>query len=314
VLSSSPTASVVRRIVDQTSRLGFLFTGSHDTRIKVWDGQKSFDFVGELDGHDYTVWSLFLTDGKLYSGSADCTIREWDLPALDSAATPYAAKHVRTIKIPAANSKIYSICVRENMLFAASYKSIYVWDLRIGEVAHVLSGHLDSVWGVTIQNNNLFSCSDDHSVRVWDLSTYSEVHHLQSDEPDTRFLSLAVGCGYIFAGTQDAKIKVWSLATYDLVTTLSGHSWEVWQLALHPAGFLFSASFDHTIRCWMIPESTTSSPDFTCIYNVKAHKGYIHALLVHAASSTLFTGSGDKSIKVWSYNGPPNANGSESSS
>ncbi len=297
-----------------SSFLGFLFTGSHDTRIKVWDAQSGFDFVGELDGHDYTVWSLFLIDGKLYSGSADCTIREWELPPSQATSAPYAAKHVRTIKIPAANSKIYSICVREHLLFAASYKSIYVWDLRIGEVAHVLSGHLDSVWGVTIHANKLFSCSDDHSVRVWDLTTFSEVHQLQSDEPDTRFLSLAVGCGFIFAGTQDAKIKIWSLATYDLVATLSGHSWEVWQLALHPAGFLFSASFDHTIRCWTIPVENSSPLEFPCIFTTKAHKGYIHALLVHAQSSSLFTGSGDKSIKVWSYNGTTGSNSSEYSS
>lgn len=281
------------------SCIGLLFTGSHDTRIKVWDSQKEYAFVGELDGHDYTVWSLFLAEGKLYSGSADCTIREWELPTADTVAEGFSAKHVRTIKIPAANSKIYSVAVRGHFLYAASYKSIYVWDLRIGEVAGILSGHLDSVWSVVIHENKLFSCSDDHSVRVWDLTTLSEIAHLQSDEPDSRFLSLAVGCGYIFSGTQDAKIKIWSLATFDLLTTLSGHSWEVWQVALHPSGVLFSASFDHTVRCWMIPDSPDQ--EFTCIHSSKAHKGYIHAILVHPASSTLYSGSGDKSVKVWTF-------------
>jgi WD40 repeat protein len=79
------------------------------------------------------------------------------------------------------------------------------------------------------------------------------------------------------------------MTNWEFVTELSGHNWEIWQL-LYYNGFLFSGSFDHTIRIWDIKT-------FTCTKTLTGHNGYIHALSWN--DQTLFSGSGDKSIKVW---------------
>lgn len=56
-----------------------LFSGSHDTVIKVWSLDKEtdrFQCVRTLEGHKFTVWALCATkDGKyLFSGSSDGNI------------------------------------------------------------------------------------------------------------------------------------------------------------------------------------------------------------------------------------------------
>jgi hypothetical protein len=103
---------------------------------------------------------------------------------------------------------------------------------------------------------------------------------------------------------------------------LSGHVWEVWQLAVRD-NYLFSGSFDHTIkvRChcsclltiakWhtdlgfgyvrvrkgkQVSYSTHESGHGSSAQTMEGHKGYIHALCT--ADNYLASASGDKTIKV----------------
>ena len=68
---------------------GKLYSGSYDHSIKVWNCSnhelittlgvpEEHDEEGEYEGHTSPVFCLTINDGKLYSGSADETIKVWD--------------------------------------------------------------------------------------------------------------------------------------------------------------------------------------------------------------------------------------------
>jgi WD40 repeat protein len=304
----------------------YLVSGSHDTKIRVWDMNRNFQCVKQFTGHDYTVWSLAShpTKNRVYSGSSDSTIRCWSLNSefqmnIDSNNHESAIISRQTsnsnqsnnnnhnnnnnnnisdsvpttdkceAKIFNGDGKVYSLLLipEKELLYSGAHKMIKVWDLTTHKQVSSFEAHQDNIWSIKSFENLLISGSEDKTIQVRDLRSYDVVKILRHE--DSKPLSLAVGDGYIFMGTQNCKIKVWSLSNWDFVVELSGHNWEIWQL-IYYNGFLFSGSFDHSIRIWDIRT-------FSCVKILTGHNGYIHALTWN--DQALFSGSGDKSIKIW---------------
>ena len=61
-----------------------------------------------------------------------------------------------------------------------------------------------------------------------------------SNQP-TEILDITTGSGLIFASGYDATITAFSLNDFDLVGSMVGHRWEVWELLLNNNA-LFSGS------------------------------------------------------------------------
>lgn len=70
--------------------------------------------------------------------------------------------------------------------------------------------------------------------------------------------SLCVTTDYVFCGTYENVIHVWEAVSFQLLRTLDGHVGTVYALAVMPQsspnnkGRLFSASYDKTIRVWVL--------------------------------------------------------------
>lgn len=170
---------------------GFVYTGSADTKIKVWrrhDGEKKHRLVDTLEKHKSAVNALALsTDGSvLYSGACDRSIIVWEKDSCGGVGD--SGKHM--------------------------------------VVVGGLKGHKKAILCLVAVADLVCSGSADKTVRIWRRSGSSEREYsclsvLEGHNGPVKCLAAAVdsgdsnsGCGTsykIYSGSLDCDIKVWQI-------------------------------------------------------------------------------------------------------
>lgn len=131
---------------------------------------------------------------------------------------------------------------------------VVVWDLITGEIQHTFTTHEGSIFGLAFfhDGSRLISCSDDRSIRLWDLNTSAQ---------------LAVGWGHlariwglhfydnksIISVSEDCTARIWNIVGDTLETSevLEGHlGRNVWCGAIHPERILATGGGDGRVRLW----------------------------------------------------------------
>lgn len=257
----------------------WLFSGSSDKTIKVWDTLTTYKCVKTLEGHSGIVLALCTHEKKLYSGSADCTINVWcleELELLDS--------------IRGHENPVCTLVTKRKMLFSGSLKKIKVWNLQTMELIQELTGLNHWVRALVASERHLFSGSY-QTIKLWDLDTLECVRVLQTSGGSV--YSLAVTKEYIVCGTYENQIQVYDVNTHKHLETLNGHVGTVYGLAVLSAPGqtrLFSASYDRSLRVWNLES-------FTCVQTLLRHQGSVAALAV--TKGRIFSGAVDSTVKVW---------------
>lgn len=89
-------------------------------------------------------------------------------------------------------------------------------------------------------------------------------------------------------GGVDKNAVVFHKDNEQVVATLRGHTKKVTSVIYHPHEEIgITASADHTVRVWSIPNSS-------CAYTIKAHEGAVTGLSVHATGDYVLTSSTDQ--------------------
>eukprot|EP01065_Artemidia_motanka_P029627 TRINITY_DN35712_c0_g1_i1.p1 TRINITY_DN35712_c0_g1~~TRINITY_DN35712_c0_g1_i1.p1 ORF type:complete len:1167 (+),score=375.90 TRINITY_DN35712_c0_g1_i1:74-3502(+) len=138
--------------------------------IKVWL-QRGRKCINTIEAHTDAIWTLRLTgDGKLLSGSSDSTIKLWenitDRPVCSRVLTGH-------------QGQVRDLLVHGPILFSASKDgTVAIWDTSTWKVGEVLTGHEKTVTAVTLQNNQLCTCSFDKHVNRWDLTSSFEAMNI----------------------------------------------------------------------------------------------------------------------------------------
>lgn len=172
----------------------WLFSGSSDKTIKVWDTLTTYKCVKTLEGHSGIVLALCTHDKKLYSGSADCTINVWCLEALE-----------QLDSIRGHENPVCTLVTKRNMLFSGSLKKIKVWNLQTMELMQELTGLNHWVRALVASERHLFSGSY-QTIKLWDLDSLECVRVLQTSGGSV--YSLAVTKEYVVCGTYENQIQV----------------------------------------------------------------------------------------------------------
>jgi len=273
-----------------------LYSGSHDSRLKVWEVDREnpceHQLKGDVQAHRYTIWSVLQLHGGMYSASADGLISCWDPETLRKKSPSKPISHPGKEKIYCMTS------LDENLLVSGSAdKTVRVWDVRSGEPVATLEGHTRSVWSVKNAQPalecSLLSAGNGGNVKLWDTRTWKARLTMNNNSND----ALSVECSetHIFAGSSSSKIYAFDVNTGELSQSLGGHQWEVWQLDMSrskdlDASCLVSGSYDHKIKLW-------STEDLTPLNTLVGHKGAVHCL--RSVDDMILSGSGDKSIRIW---------------
>lgn len=150
-------------------------TGSEDSSLKLWDlsfqNESQDPCLFTFDSHVDQVTALHFDEWKLLSGSADRTIRQWDMTTGHCTQTLdvlFANQEAR-----AHNPHVPFIGALQSFSVALASGTadgvVRLWDLRSGEVTRALTGHTDAVTALQFDDQCLVTGSMDRSIKIWDL-------------------------------------------------------------------------------------------------------------------------------------------------
>ncbi|MGB3639309.1 MAG: serine/threonine-protein kinase [Rivularia sp. (in: cyanobacteria)] len=179
---------------------------------------------------------------------------------------------------------------------AGSDETVRLWNVSTGQEIRTLKGHKQSVSSVSISPNGqiIASGSADRTVIIWNLSTGKILHKLHHHGMFAGVNSVAFSPdGNIIAtGNDDDTIKFWKASTGEEIYFLEHHNGGVRCVTFSVNGEIIASSSVRTIKLWDINTQQE-------ICTLSGHSAKVNSLVFSPDGKTLFSGSDDKSIKIW---------------
>ncbi|KYQ88881.1 WD40 repeat-containing protein [Tieghemostelium lacteum] len=235
-------------------------------------------------------------NGTLITGSADSTLKVWDITSTRCVGTleDHGGWVTTCEMINSDNSKLIS----------GSYdKTLKLWDLHKCMKIKSLRDHKGSISCLINgpENHVVISGSYDNTINIWDTrSTKPSMRLIGHQQP---IMCLTVVDGYkVLSGSRDTNIRLWDMRTSSTMNILSGHS--DWVKCLESdSDVIISGSSDGRVKVW-------SHATGECIKTLQSHSGSINSLLIHSkvendgsqAPKKFVTASSDSTLKVWDSN------------
>ncbi|KAK8513883.1 hypothetical protein V6N12_037251 [Hibiscus sabdariffa] len=309
-----------------------LYTGSDSKNIRVWKNLKEFTGFKSNSG---LVKAIVISGQKIYTGHQDGKIRVWKvslknpgvhkragtLPTLKeilkSSIKPsnyIESKRKRSLWIKHSDAlSCLSMNEEQGLLYSASWdRTFKVWRTSDYKCLESVHAHDDAVNSVISSTGDIvFTGSADGTVKVWKRERVKKgTQHTLSQtllQQECAVTALAINnpASVLYCGSSDGLVNFWELEkNLDHGGVLKGHKLAV--LCLEAAGNLvFSGSADKTICVW-----GRESNIHTCLSVLTGHTGPVKCLAVEKDQEVmneqrwkLYSGSLDKSVKVWSVSG-----------
>jgi WD40 repeat protein len=159
----------------------------------------------------------------------------------------------------------------------------------------LLKGHERGLWAVAVtrDGSRIVTGSDDHTARVWDARTGTELLRLVGHTDSVRAIALTPDDTRIVTGSRDGTARVWDARTGAELQVFNGHRDSVLAVAVTPsADRIVTGSKDNTARIW---DASTGAE----LLVLKGHDSSVSAIAVTSDGSRIITGSADKTARVW---------------
>lgn len=264
-----------------------LFAGNEDGLVRGWDlrdAQTKF----ELSGHASRVWAVACSsDGKAAASvSDDLTVRLWDLQAKtcrhvmrghsdwiravafspDSKLLASAGEDGKVViwdvvsgkrvtTIDSEMNRIFSItfCRAQNCIaVAGSSHNVHVVPIEGDRIVHLRAHRSGLNALVSLGDDRLASCSDDGTVRIWDI------------ESEECVATLVVGCRvwsgagigkWFLSGSEDGLLRRWAIETETCDAAVRVNQGSVRSLVLNRGcDTVATTGDDGAIRLWSFPD------------------------------------------------------------
>jgi WD40 repeat protein len=265
-------------------------SASDDHTLKVWDLTTGND-IRTLHGHTDPVTGVAVTpDSRLaVSASWDNTLKVWDLATGNDIRTFH---HSQTW----AGTGV-AVTPDGRLAVSASWARLKVWDLATGNDIRTLHGHTYLVNGVAVTPDGRLavSASDDHTLKVWDLSTGhgNDIRIFHGHTEKVNGMAVTPDGRLAVSASSDQTLKVRDLATGNDIRTLHGHTNSVNGVAITPDGRLaVSASEDHTLKVWDLATGND-------IRTLHGHTNSVNGVAITPDGRLAVSASWDNTLKVW---------------
>ncbi len=236
----------------------WLATQADDDRLRIWDVstaqiRKELHFAGRLQ-HYPTI----SPDGTRVAGTYlnESQMYVFSVCDFESGKSLFSSE---------GSALAYSPDGRWLATLKPDRKTILLLDARTHETMARLSGHEKIVFKAAFSHDSsrLASCGQDRTVRVWKIA---EIKNGLANSP---------------------------LATSPPCQLLTGHTDEVYAVALHPDGTrLATASRDGTVWLWDVERGEE-------VVRLPGHRSFVWSLAFSPDGTTLASGSGDSTIRLW---------------
>ncbi|CAD6240205.1 unnamed protein product [Miscanthus lutarioriparius] len=215
-------------------------------------GEGGFVFLCALAGHTEAISGISLPLGsdKLYSGSADGSVRIWDCNS---------GKCVDVIKM---GGKVGCMITHGPWVFIGIPKSVEAWNTKTG-MKLSLQGPSSLVCSMAITDEMLFAGTGDGRIMAWKFpSKESNIEPVLILSGHQRpVVSLSISARRLYSGSLDKTIKAWDLTTRQCVQTLFEHKAAVTSVLWDEK--LLSCSLDKTVKVWTLSESGNLQAKYT---------------------------------------------------
>ncbi|GMH17524.1 hypothetical protein Nepgr_019365 [Nepenthes gracilis] len=324
---NSLIGSLVREeghIYSLATRGDLLYTGSDSKNIRVWKNLKEFSGFKSASG---LVKAIVISGEKIFTGHQDGKIRVWkvspknpsvhkrsgSLPTLKNI-LKCSIRPSNYVEVKGHRSALWikhsdaisclSMNEEQGLLYSASWdRTFKVWRVSDSKCLESVAAHEDALNSVVTSSEGLvFTGSANGTVKVW----RREVQTLLKQECAVTALEVDQTGSMLYCGSSDGLVNFWELdKNFAHGGLLRGHKLAVLCLAAN-GPLVFSGSADKNICVWRRDGTV-----HTCLSVLSGHTGPVKCLAVEVERGLkdprwiVYSGSLDKSVKVWSVTDQP---------
>uniref|UniRef100_A0A0D6QZ33 Anaphase-promoting complex subunit 4 WD40 domain-containing protein n=1 Tax=Araucaria cunninghamii TaxID=56994 RepID=A0A0D6QZ33_ARACU len=316
-----------------------LYTGSESENVRVWK-HPSVEEHGSLKSGSGSVKALLIVGDKVCSAHSDQKIRVWKrggvsgptnyrrlatLPTMkdqiQDSVNPKnfvsVRRHHRALWIKHVDAISSLACnEQEGLLYSGSWdKTVKLWRMSDWRCIESIRAHDDAVNSVAVgPDGSLFTGSADCTVKVWKRHKARHVlsQTLGVGQSTVNGVAVSADGAVLYAGSANGIVNYWEKEkTSSLMQhagSLRGHTLAVLCVAT-VTNLVISGSADKTIRVWRRDNAGTLHSCFAVLQGHTAPVKCIAATLdVFNDCISLYSGSLDRSVKVWWIRNTPSDN------
>lgn len=180
---------------------------SHDWKVTLWDVRHPSAPLSVLEGHDNAVQALAVAPDRrlLASGSADKTVRLWNLDSLKRKRTYRGQRDFITAVAFSQNGK--------RLAGGALDGRIRVWSTSSRRTLRLLRGHKGKVEDLAFSPSGtlLASASEDGTVRLWNLDRRNSSRALTGHMGGATALAFAPSGQQLASASANGKVRLWAM-------------------------------------------------------------------------------------------------------
>ena len=265
-----------------------------NVQIKTFHRTSSDAPLQTFYGHEKGVRTVaFSTDDKrIASGSADTTIRLWDV---------VSGAHLNTLTghSDSVNSVVFSPNGK-SIASGSSDETIRLWDAVNGTHLNTLRGHSKCVNSVafSLDSTCIASGSNDNTIRLWDAVNGAHLNTLRGHQHSVRSVVFSPKGKHIASGSNDEVARVWKTSSGECRRRLGGLGLvgPVASVVYSPNGEHIASGYgDGSIRLW---DGVHAAHSLQYTFE-RISRGRVTSVVFSPDSKQLASGSMDGTIQLW---------------